>query len=344
MFPKHPRAGAPSRVDIALIDPTVRREIPFGIRPIPVSRDSATPLALQMSGVSASRLGLGGFLRVEEGMKKAGLYMLRPYDPNRIPVLMIHGLQSSPIIWRNLAAELQADPAISARYQFWVMYYPSGMAIAYSRQLIIDKLKAVRENYDPQGRDLASREMVVIGHSMGGVLSRSLITDVGDRFWTAISSKDFSELDASPDKREELRKLVFFKPVPQVKRAVFFSAPHRGAEMADGWLGRLGARLVRLPVTIVKAQISLVTMNVGLLRDPAEHDSTQQHSLALARSPDLQGAQQLALCSRRALPHGRGRPRQGRHAQQHRRLRALFELPSRRRRVRAHRAHRPRIV
>jgi pimeloyl-ACP methyl ester carboxylesterase len=267
-FPQHPRAGAAARVEIMLIDPTVRREIPFGTRPIPVSRDCATPLALEMNGLSASRLGLGGFLRVEDGMKYAGLYMLQPYDPNRIPVLMIHGLQSSPLIWRNLIAELQADPAVSARYQFWVMYYPSGMAIAYSRQLILEKLKAVRENYDPQGRDLASREMVVIGHSMGGVLSRSLITDVGDRFWTAISSKDFSEVKLSPGKREEVRELVFFKPVPQVKRALFFSAPHRGAEMADGWIGRLGAALVRLPVTIVKAQINLVTLNAGLLRDP----------------------------------------------------------------------------
>ncbi len=259
---------APSRVTITLLDPMQRREFPFGNRQIPVSRDCVTPLAQQMDGLSASGLGLGGFLHVEDRMKLAGLYMLQPYDPNRIPVLMIHGLQSSPLIWRNLVAELQADPEISAHYQFWVMYYPSGMAVPYSRRLIIEKLKAVQDNYDPQGRDLASRNMVVVGHSMGGVLTRSLICKVDDRFWKAVSDKDFSEVKLPEDKREEVRQLVFIKPVPQVKRAVFFSAPHRGAEMADSWIGRLGARLVRLPGTIVRLQVSIVTLNSHLLRDP----------------------------------------------------------------------------
>ncbi len=268
-FPPQHGTGGTSRVEIAVIDPTVTREIPFGTRSVPVSRDCATPLALQMNGLSGSSLGLGGFVHVENRMKLAGLYMLRPYDPNRIPVIMVHGLQSSPLIWRNLIAELEADPKISARYQFWVIYYPSGMAVPYSRRLIVDQLAAVRKNFDPQGRDLASRNMVVIGHSMGGVLSRSLITDVDDRFWNAISKKNFAEANLPVDQREEVRKLVFFEPVAPVKRAIFFSAPHRGAEMADGWLGRLGARLVRLPGKIVKLQLSIVTLNTDLLRDPS---------------------------------------------------------------------------
>lgn len=269
MFPVRHQMGAPARVSVTVLDPTVRREISLGAREVPVSRDCATPLALGMNGLSASKLGLGGFLHVEERMKQAGLYMLQPYDPNRIPVLMIHGLQSSPLIWRNMVAELQADPEISARYQFWVMYYPSGMAVPYSRRLIVNQLKALRENFDPQGRDLASRNMVVIGHSMGGVLSRSLFTDVDDRFWSALSDKDFSKVELPPDKRAEVRELVFFEPVPQVKRAIFFSAPHRGAEMADSWIGRLGSRLVRLPVSLIRIQVAIVTLHPDIVRDPA---------------------------------------------------------------------------
>ncbi|MCE9519696.1 MAG: alpha/beta hydrolase [Verrucomicrobia bacterium] len=269
-FPAQHGSSGTSRVEIMVIDPTVARDIPFGTRSVPVSRDCATPLALQMNGLSGSSMGLGGFIHVEDRMKMAGLYMLRPYDPNRIPVVMIHGLQSSPLIWRNLIAELEADPKISARYQFWVIYYPSGMAVPYSRKLIVDQLAAVRKNYDPQGHDLASRNMVVIGHSMGGVLSRSLITDVGDRFWGVLSDKDFSEANLSADQREEVRQLVFFKPVPQVQRAIFFSAPHRGAKMADGWLGRFGSRLVRLPLNIVKLQVSIVAPNANILRDPTK--------------------------------------------------------------------------
>lgn len=267
-FPDHPVAGQPARAEVMLLDPTVRREVPFRGKLIPVSRDCSTPLALEVSGLNPRSLGLGGFLRVEDHMKMAGLYMLQPYDPNRIPVLMIHGLQSSPLIWRDMIAELQADPEISAHYQFWVMYYPSGMAIPYSRRLVVNQLKAVRENFDPQETNLASRNMVAIGHSMGGVLSRSLITDVGDRFWKAISKKDFDQMQLTAEQRKEVRGLVFFKPVPEVKRALFFSAPHRGAKMADSWIGRIGSALVRLPGQLVKVPMAAITLNSDNLRDP----------------------------------------------------------------------------
>ena len=255
-----------SRADVILIDSTTRREIPLEARPIPVSRDCTSPLALEFDGISDRSLGLGGFLRVENRMTFAGLYMLQPYDPNRIPVLMIHGLQSSPVIWRNLVAELQADPKISARYQFWVFYYPSGMAIPFSRQLIVEKLEAVRRHFDPQGHDLASHNMVVIGHSMGGVLSRSLITDVGDRFWKEFSEKDFSEMRLSDANRRKVRDLVFFKPLPQVKRAIFICAPHRGAAMAEGWIGKLGGSLVRLPSETLKFGTDIFTGNDMIFR------------------------------------------------------------------------------
>ena len=265
VFPKHPSTAQKSRAEVSLIDITVRHEIPFGDSPIPVSRDTVAPLALELSGINGTALGLGGFLRVEDRMKIAGLYMMQPYDPKRIPVLMIHGLQSSPVIWRNLIAELEADPELSAKYQFWVFYYPSGVAIPKSRYMITQKMKEVSQHFDPKGRDLASRNVVIIGHSMGGVLSRSLITDVGDRFWKQFATKDFSELKVPEDRRQEVRDTVFFKPVPQVKRAIFIAAPHRGAEMAQSWLGSIGSALVRLPGDLLKFNMMLFKENVSLL-------------------------------------------------------------------------------
>lgn len=265
-FPNHPSAKQKSVADVSLIDPTIRREVPFGTHAVPVSRDCLAPLALEFNGISGTSLGLGGFRNVEDRMKLAGLYMLQPYDPNRIPVLMIHGLQSSPVIWRNLIADLQADPEIGSRYQFWVFYYPSGVAIPSSRYMITKKLDAVKQHFDPQGRDLASRNVVLIGHSMGGVLSRSLITDVGDRFWKQFSDKDFKDIKVPEAKRQELKETIFFNAVPQVKRAIFIAAPHRGAGMAQGWLGSIGAALVKLPSDILKFNVNLITENVDILR------------------------------------------------------------------------------
>ena len=284
IFKQHPVTQNDARVDVSFIDPVVRREVPFGNRAIPVSRDCVSPLALEFNGLSGTRLGLGGFMRVENGMKFAGLYMLQPYDPNRIPVLFIHGLQSSPLIWRDLIAELQADPDLSSRYQFWVFYYPSGIAIPYSRAILVDKIEAVRKHFDPAGRDLASRNMVVVGHSMGGVLSRSLITDVGDRFWKQFSDTDFEKAKMAPDMREEIRKKVFFKPLPQVKRAIFVAAPHRGAAMAQGWLGRLGSMLVSLPKDILTLQGRLFTENVSILKP--EHRARRSANSIGSLKPD----------------------------------------------------------
>jgi pimeloyl-ACP methyl ester carboxylesterase len=266
LFPEHPSAAKKSHADISLIDPTMCREIPFWGRPLPVSHDTVAPLALELNGISGTSLGLGGLLRVNDRMKLAGLYMLQPYDPNRIPVLMIHGLQSSPVIWRNLIAELQADPALSAKYQFWVFYYPSGVAIPKSRYLISQKTHEVIQHFDPKAKNLASRNVVVIGHSMGGVLCRSLITDVGDRFWKQFSTRDFSELKAPKEKLQEARDTVFFKPMPQVKRAIFIAAPHRGADLAQSWLGSIGSSLVSLPSDLLKFNMMLIKENVSLLR------------------------------------------------------------------------------
>jgi hypothetical protein len=41
------------------------------------------------------------------------IYMIHPYDPNKVPVLFIHGLISSPISWQDLANDLCSDRALS---------------------------------------------------------------------------------------------------------------------------------------------------------------------------------------------------------------------------------------
>ncbi|MDO4558483.1 MAG: hypothetical protein Q4C47_05920, partial [Planctomycetia bacterium] len=57
----------------------------------------------------------------------AGLYMVQPYEPGRIPVVMIHGLWSSPMTWIQMFNDLHADPVIRDRYQFWFYLYPTAL-------------------------------------------------------------------------------------------------------------------------------------------------------------------------------------------------------------------------
>ena len=58
--------------------------------------------------------------------------LIHPYDPNKIPILFIHGLISSPISWQNLTNDLCSDPEILEHYQPWFFLYPTGQPVLES--------------------------------------------------------------------------------------------------------------------------------------------------------------------------------------------------------------------
>ena len=67
-----------------------------------------------------------GLLNPDKVKKLAGIYMLEPYQPGKIPVLMVHGLWSSPITWMEMFNDLRGDPELERNYQFWFYLYPTG--------------------------------------------------------------------------------------------------------------------------------------------------------------------------------------------------------------------------
>ena len=73
--------------------------------------------------------------------------------------------------------------------------------------------------------------MVLIGHSMGGLLAKLMVQDSQSLLWEGISDQPASRLDGSPEAREMLRQAVFFKPVPGVRRIIFIATPHRGSRL-----------------------------------------------------------------------------------------------------------------
>jgi pimeloyl-ACP methyl ester carboxylesterase len=48
------------------------------------------------------------------------------YDPQRIPVVFVHGLLSDPHIWLNAVNAINSDPELRAAYQPWYFLYPTG--------------------------------------------------------------------------------------------------------------------------------------------------------------------------------------------------------------------------
>ena len=112
-------------------------------------------------------------------------------------------------------------------------------------------LRNVLGEIDPLGKDDALRQMVMIGHSQGGILTKLMAIRSGNRFWENITKEPFEDVKMAPETRELLREAMFFEPVPTLRRVVFIATPHRGSYQASGWALDLIRRFITLPGTLV---------------------------------------------------------------------------------------------
>jgi pimeloyl-ACP methyl ester carboxylesterase len=248
----------PSEARIRLIDLNRNSTITIAGRRVALSGDFTAPFALSFRGINDLLMGISGIINVEKREKDAGLYLTEPFDPDRIPVVMIHGLSSSPLVWRTIATNLLGDPLIRRNYQFWYVYYPTGMPILESAASIRDEIAEIRKAYDPRGTSVASRHMVLVGYSMGGVIAQILSTTSGNRLWDTIARVPFDQAAIDSEDRAELEKLLFWRPVPGLDRTVFIATPHRGTRFADSRLAGIGGRLVRLPGDFLQFQTRML--------------------------------------------------------------------------------------
>jgi pimeloyl-ACP methyl ester carboxylesterase len=190
------------------------------------------------------KLGLARLLRPSRYNDTANLNFLQPYDAKRIPVLMVHGLQDTPASFAPMYFKLLQDPEIRKNYQFWVFSYPSGYPYPYSASLLRRELDEVNREYP------GHKNMVIIGHSMGSLLSRLMVTDVGDKLWFRAFGKSPAETKFTGQSRKLLLDSLVFSDRKEIDRALFFSGPHRGSILASNWIGRTASRLVKTPALV----------------------------------------------------------------------------------------------
>lgn len=265
----------------------------------PIESDPTAALAYQLNNSFLYTMEIAGFLRsgafssqIPKDRAQDGLFMLHPYKPGKIPVVLVHGTASSPARWAELINELEGDPQIRERFQIWLFVYDTGNPIAYSAGRLRGALTDTLKELDPESKDPALRRMVVIGHSQGGLLTKFTAIDNGTRFWDHISSKPFDKIKVSPETRALLQRSLFFTPLPFVERVVFVSTPQHGAMLAARqWITDLAARFVTLPMTVLSgfAQAAASTgdekLTAILRRPPTSIDNM---------NPDNPGLQMLA--------------------------------------------------
>ena len=222
-------------------DPLDSERIAVSGRDPVLAADFTAPTALALARTRLDRLGLVRLLNPRRFTDDAALIRLQNYDRNRIPVLMVHGLQDTPATWFPMYQQLLSDPELRRRYQFWVFCYPSGLPYPYTASLMRRELDGVRRAF-PDHKDL-----VLVGHSMGGIISRLMVTDAGDTIWTEMFGKGPDEFAIPGFSRQLLLDSLVFDKRDEVDRAIFIATPHRGSMLAASWIGRTVSRLVRLP-------------------------------------------------------------------------------------------------
>jgi pimeloyl-ACP methyl ester carboxylesterase len=238
-----------SPATLVLSDPFGAQFQAIGDKEIRLAGDLTTPLASLLASRRLAMLEWTGL--IDSGFNQngpdAGLYMSRPYEPGKIPVVFVHGLVSSPRAWLQTINELENSPAIASRYQFWVFIYPTGSPIPSSAKRLREALVRVRDTVDPPHTDPALDQMILVGHSLGGVLAKMMVQETKSTLWDAAITIPQDRFKAPPELKQTLTDLLVFDPLPFVSRVVFIATPHRGSPIADGPVGWAFSRLVRRP-------------------------------------------------------------------------------------------------
>ena len=252
--------------ELKLQNPTRVTHVAFGGCEYPLASDFSAPYAYLLSRSSLKQLAWSGFFEFERAEDHLGLFLMQPYDPDKIPLVMIHGLLSSPQEWAQLTNTVLGTD-LTRRYQVWHYVYPTSAPFLYSAHILSQRLQQARKLLDPELGDFATNHMVFVAHSMGGLLTKALAIDSESRLWDTAFSAHIEKLTLSPADRKEIRSIFFLEPKPYVKRIVFLGTPHHGSEFADSFFGGIGSSLTRRPVAMKSLLTRVTTHNPLCMTD-----------------------------------------------------------------------------
>lgn len=218
---------------------------------VPLASDLTAPLALLMELRPSKNIGIKSMLRPADYLKLCGLYKLEPFRPEKIPVVLVHGLSKSPAAWIPAVNELRADREIRENYQFLLFQYPSGLPATYCGAQLRHHLHLFREHHDPSGQLPAMSRMVLAGKSFGGVTSSQQIRESGEEIRKLFSTRPLDETGIPQEEVAALSQLMHFQPNPDIQRTIFLGTPHRGTDVADTRLARMASRVINYPLTVL---------------------------------------------------------------------------------------------
>jgi len=170
--------GVIASLDLVLANAAVGRPaIPVGT-PFPFA-GTRRPHSTQVGAIASldepefsSASGRRAYWAPMEFFKESGgnIYFVEPYDPNKTPILFVHGAAGSPQDWRSFL-----DGIDRSRYQPWIFFYPSGAAVDSMAHLLFWKLLNLQLRY-------RFEKLYITAHSMGGLVVRTFLLNHGSQF------------------------------------------------------------------------------------------------------------------------------------------------------------------
>jgi triacylglycerol esterase/lipase EstA (alpha/beta hydrolase family) len=269
-------------IHVQMYDPYRFNNVQLAGEEVPLAANFTSGYGLWLARSGFSTQALRSLLGADNGLLRPKIYLMQPYDPSRRVIVMLHGLASSPEAWINVANEVLGDETLRQNYQIWQVYYPTNAPLALNNRAIREALQTTFAHFDPKGQAAASQQTTLIGHSMGGVLSRLMVSSTGDNLGERLLADYQVPADQQDWLRQRMGELLDFEPLPSVTDAIFIAAPHRGTPVANHRIARWISNLITLPfamleqvgdVTRTLAQLKPRPGKQGLLRIPNSIDN-----------------------------------------------------------------------
>ena len=227
-----------------------------------LGRDDAAPIAtMSRRGRSVAQSGFRNMLRPASMRERSGIFLTEPYDPNKAIVLLVPGLQSTPFAFTDLMKAMRRDPEVSAHFQVWTFLYGTGTPVLFDALELRQELEKTIHGVDPGDRGFATRHIVVLGHSMGGLSAHTLVSSSGEQLWNSLFVVPPPRLRGDRKAIRQFAEGLHFRRNPRVVRAIFVSTPHRGSNLAESWIGHLAASLIHLPASLQTDIVGVVSAN-----------------------------------------------------------------------------------
>jgi hypothetical protein len=232
-------------VDLRLID-TDKDLVQYAQQEYSVRFSPNAAYLLLIENATLDDLTFTGFINPEAVEARMGIFSVTAIDRSKTPILMIHGLNSDPLIWRYMTNTILTTPELNQRYQILHAFYASGIPPFYNAMRLRRELNHYVEYYQV---DTYQEPLVVIGHSMGGIIGNTMVSDSAYALWDAAFKLRPENINSQLS--QEIEEVFVFQPTFDFNQVFFIDTPHRGSDTALSFIGFVSSSLVTLPQNVV---------------------------------------------------------------------------------------------